>query len=263
MSAPLKTPPVFFTLCQVRFNKLLTLADYLPKIQEAFRKAGYPAYSVNYMVVFQMIAGQSGNPENQPVPVTQETYHFGNLKKTHSFVLDAQKLTLQSTMYGCFEDFSSEFMKGMTILNDILDLSFFERIGLRYLDRVIPKYNDSIAQYLVDQVQGVLPVLKGEGIFTYAESMIQKDGVKLCARVLTQNGELAFPPDIQPVDMAIEPRFVAYRGISAVLDNDGFIEQREEFYLPAIETHLVKIHEVISQAFKATVTQYALEVWNT
>lgn len=264
MGTPLKNPPVYFTICQVRFNQLLKLAEFLPAIQEGFRKAGYPAYATQSNLVIQMVTQmpQDGKPEQlQPMPSTHNSYQFGNLENTHLFMLDSQALTLQSTNYGCFEEFSAEFMKGLRIVHEAVDLSFTERIGLRYLDRIMPLDGDSIEQYLVHEVHGVMKRLGGHGLYSYAEAMNQKDDVKLRARVVIQRRKLAFPPDVQPGNMAIDARFHDYHGVSAILDNDGFVEHREAFSLETVAMHLNKIHDMIDVAFKETVTDYAFVVW--
>lgn len=264
MGTPLKNPPVYFTICQVRFNQLLKLAEFLPAIQEGFSKAGYPAYETQSNLVIQMVAHvpQEGKPEQlQPMPSTHDSYQFGNLECTHLFMLDSQALTLQSTQYGCFEAFSAEFLKGLRIVHEAVDLSFTERIGLRYLDRVMPVEGDALEQYLVPEVHGLLNRLGGQGLYTYSEAMSQQDDVKLRARVVIQGGELAFPPDVQPNKMVIDARFHDYQGVSAILDNDGFVEKREAFSLETVAAHLNQIHDMVDVAFKATVTDHAFEAW--
>jgi uncharacterized protein (TIGR04255 family) len=86
--------------------------------------------------------------------------------------------------------------------------------------------------------------------------------IKLLSRVAIQDGPLAFPPDIQLGNMQIIERFTSYSGISAILDNDGFIEERETFSAPAIADHLNAIHKVIGSAFKTTATPYAFTAWD-
>lgn len=264
MASHLKNVPVYFAICQVRFNQLLMLTELIPAIQEGFRKAGYPSYETQSNLVIQMVAQspQVGKPEQlHPMPSTHDSYQFGNLERTHLFMLDSQALTLQSTQYGCFEAFSTDFLKGLNIVHEKVDLSFTERIGLRYLERVMPCKGDSLEQYLVPEVHGLLNRLGGQGLYTYTEAMSQQDEVKLRARALIQGGALAFPPDVQPNNMAIDARFLNYQGVSALLDNDGFVENREAFSLETIGAHLNKIDELVDRAFKATVTDHALDAW--
>ena len=62
--------------------------------------------------------------------------------------------------------------------------------------------------------------------------------------------------------MRIIERFASYIGISAILDNDGFVEGREAFSTKAVAHHLDVIHKVIGSAFKTTATRYAFDAWD-
>lgn len=260
MGTPLKNPPVYLTLAQVRFNPILKLADFLPAIQESFRHAGYPDFSRQQLISIQLTV-QDGQPP-APTPVQQERFQFGNVEKTHTFILDGQSLALQSTNYGQFETFSACFLKGLEIIHDAVNLAYTERVGLRYLDRVMPQAEETIDQYLAEQVHGLTSRLGGRSIYSFTEAMNDVGGIKLLSRVAIQDGPLAFPPDLQPGDMRVTERFLSYTGISAILDNDGFVEGRETFSAKAVVDHLDVMHKVIGAAFKTTATPYAFTAWD-
>lgn len=260
MGNPLKNPPVYLTLAQVRFNPILKLADFLPGIQESFRQAGYPDFDRQHIISIQLTA-QEGQPP-APTPVQQERFLLGNVEKTHTFILDGRSLTLQSTNYGQFETFSACFLEGLNIVNDAVKLAFTERVGLRYLDRVMPQPGETIEQYLVEQVQGLNSRLGGQRLYSFTEAMNEIGNIKLLSRVAIQEGPLAFPPDIQPGNMQISERFTSYLGNSAILDNDGFVEGREAFSTKTIADHLDAVHKVIGVAFKTTATKYAFDAWD-
>lgn len=259
MGTPLKNPPVYFTLAQVRFNTILKLVDFLPSIQESFRHAGYPDFEHQHLILIQ-VSMQDG--QQIPTPVPQDRFQFGNVEKTHMFILDGQSLTLQSTSYGQFETFSACFLKGLDIVHQTVTLAFTERIGLRYLDRVMPQDGETIEQYLADQVHGLTSRLGGKPVYSFTEALNEVGNNKLMSRVAIQDGPLAFPPDLQPGNMAVAEKFMSYTGKSAILDNDGFFEGREEFSAKAVSDHLHAIQKVIGAAFKATATPYAFTVWD-
>ena len=260
MGTPLKNPPVYLTLAQVRFNPVLKLADFLPAIQESCRQAGYPDFNRQQVISIQFTA-QDGQPP-APTPVPQERFQLGNVEKTHTFILDGQSLTHQSTNYGQFETFSACFLEGLEIVHDAVKLAFTERVGLRYLDRVMPQAGETIEQYLAEQVHGLTSRLAGRPIYSYTEAMNDVNGIKLLSRVAIQDGALAFPPDLQPGNMLVTERFLSYTGISAILDNDGFVEGREAFSAKAVGDHLDAIHKVIGAAFKTTATPFAFAAWD-
>lgn len=260
METPLKNPPVYLTLAQVRFNPVLKLDDFLSGIQESFRLAGYPDFERQSVISIQVTA-QDGQP-SVPTPVQHERFQLGNIEKTHTFILDRQSLTLQSTNYGHFETFSACFLQGLKFVDDAVKLAFTERVGLRYLDRVMPKSGETIEQYLVDQVQGMNSRLGGRSLYAFTETMNLIGNIKLLSRVAIQEGPLAFPPDVQPGGMQISERFTSHTGNSAILDNDGFVEGREVFSTKAVAEHLNAINKVIGAAFKATATDHAFTIWN-
>ena len=260
MGTPLKNPPVYLTLAQVRFNPILKLADFLPSIQESLRQAGYPDFDRQHIISIQLTAQEGQAPA--PTPVQQERFLLGNVEKTHTFILDGQSLTLQSTNYGQFETFSPCFLDGLNIVNDAVKLAFTERVGLRYLDRVMPQPGETIGQYLVEQVHGLASRLEGRSLYSYTEAMNEIGNIKLLSRVAIQDGPLAFPPDLQPGNMRIVERFASYVGISAILDNDGFFDGREAFSTKGVADHLDTIHKVIGTAFKTTTTPYAFAAWD-
>lgn len=259
MGAPLKNPPVYFTVAQVRFNPLLKLTDFLPSIQEGLRNAGFPAFTVHTTIAIQL-AVKDGQTIPQPVP--HEQYLFANVEQTHCFVLSSDSLTFQSTDYGTYERFSEVFLEGLALVHKEVALAFTDRVGLRYLDHVFPKAGDSLPLYLASGVQGLSAQLGGQPVHSYSEALNAVGNVMLRARVVIQNGGLGFPPDLLPQGMAVQQRFQQAQGMHAILDTDGSVEGRVLFSLDAVRQYLHSIHKVIGAAFKATVTEHALEVWN-
>lgn len=263
MGTPLKNPPVYLTLAQVRFNPILKLGDFLPGIQDSLRHRGYPDFELQRGFSIQLLI-QDGKANAQPMPqqIPQERYLFGNADRTHLFMLDSQSLTLQSTNYGHFESFSKCFHDGLSIVHNAVELAYTDRVGLRYLDRVMPQTGETVDQYLADSVQGLKSKLGGKSIYSYSEAMNEIGDIKLVSRVAIQDGPLAFPPDLQPGTMVVARKFLDYAGPSAILDNDGFFEGREEFSLDKVYGHLDTIHRTIGDAFRSTATQYAFEAWD-
>jgi uncharacterized protein (TIGR04255 family) len=262
MSPPLKNPPVYFTLVQVRFNTVLKLSDYVPVIQEALRKSGYPLFEEQRAMLVRVVIR-----DGQPIPEPQERmrYQFADLDGTHAFLLDPDALTLQSTNHVRFELFLERFMTALRVVHEAVELAISERIGLRYLDRVNPRPGDKLSNYLASEVQGLSAVL-GERLgatpkHSYSESLSTVGGVTLRCRVVTQTGVLSFPPDIQPTGLKVQDRFNAQDGWHAIIDTDGSVETREAFSLENIANRLHTIHGVISEAFKTVATQAAFEYW--
>ena len=259
MGNPLKKPPVYFTLAQVRFNTILKIRDFVPSVQEGMRKAGFPVFSKRQTFMLQI---GPDNPEG-PQPAPPEQYFFSNAAKTHSFLLDVASLTLQSTQYGTYENFSKRFLEGLALANDVIALDYTERVGLRYLDHVAPKKGDTLEQYLAPEVQGLAQRLNGVPVHSYIEALNAIGGTQLRTRIFITKGGLAFPPDLQPDGLLIEPRFSEEDGLHATVDTDGFVQERKAFSLDGIREDFAAIHDAVNDAFYTIVTDYAREAWDT
>ena len=177
-------------------------------------------------------------------------------------MLTHDALTLQSTDYGTFEAFSEKFSKGLQLVHDIVKLDFVARIGLRYLDHVAPLKQDDVIAYLAPEVLGLGNKLPGIPQYAFSESLNVKDQIQVRSRVVIQNGPVSFPPDLFPEGLRVNNRFLQYAGPHAILDNDGFVEERGPVDVGAVAAQLSKIHDVISDAFKAVTTDYARKAWD-
>jgi len=259
MGTPLKKPPVYFTVLQVRFNAILNLTEYLPSIQDQMRKSGYPDYEAKRQMVIN-ISSQDGVPT--PTPGTAERHFFGTTDKMHRFVLTGDFLALQSSNYGTYEQFSAKFLEGISFVHQVVKLDYTDRIGLRYLDQVAPKSGDDLNKYLVPEAQGLGVRLGGKQMHSFIETLTTFDRVNLLSRVIIQDAGLPFPPDLQPEGMEINDRFTSYSGRNAAIDTDGFIEGRDLFSLDELRQKLEAIHEVVRKAFRHTVTDHAFNVWD-
>ena len=73
------------------------------------------------------------------MPVEQTTrYTFLNIERTAGFVLDQAALSFQTTAYDVFESFSAAFLAGLRTVHEVVDLSYTERLGVRYLTPCFP-----------------------------------------------------------------------------------------------------------------------------
>ncbi len=261
MGTPLKNPPVYLVLTQVQFNPILALEDHLKAIQESFRKAGYPDY-VPHQFTFVQLPGDEGGV---PQPVQRNFYQFGNPEQTHTFLLNSHGLVLQSSFYGHFEKFQTLFLQGLERVHQIVKLDFVEKVGLRYLDRVMPAFDEVLDIYLQPTARGLpSPSISGAARqHAYMEALHQLGQIQLTSRVIIQaDGALTLPADIQTFNMRLEERFTGYHGPSATLDNDAFFNEREAYDAAQVGKRLQDLHDVISDAFRSIVTDKALERWD-
>jgi uncharacterized protein (TIGR04255 family) len=267
MGRKMKAAPVYFTLGQVHHNPLLNLVEYVPSIQERMRKAGYPDFKrVKQMQVdlSANLAGRETEEGTQSTVLKVERFLFSDIELVKGFVLHNNSLSFQTTAYETFEDFLQQLKLGLEILGDVVGgLSFMERVGLRYLDAIVPATGETLSQYVVNELQG-LPARLPDSTFLYsfAEAMMSApDGGQVVSRTVIQNGKLNFPPDINPSPLVVGTRFSAIAGEHAVIDTDGSFVERQAFNAIKAETRLHALHDLIDKAFRASATDHARKVW--
>lgn len=269
MTRKMKSAPLYFTIGQVQHNPLLNLNSYVPAIQERMRRAGYPDFKRESLLQFDLAQMSSGgNPHAVPVPQEMERFQFSDASNTRGFLLHSNALSFMTTDYDTFGPFMAELKLGLEILCEAVGgLSFIERLGLRYLDALVPRESESIGLYIAPQLQGlpgsVQPLLpKAKFAYSFAESTLVDEEIgKIVARTMIQNGRLGFPPDLQPALLQINDRFRDVVGEHAILDTDGSFIQRQAFAISEVDSRMNQLHKLIDLVFRASVTSYAREMW--
>lgn len=258
----MKQAPVYFTIVQARFNAILALDSYVSKIQDQLRIQGFPDTQKGVLATFNLNVGTPSEASPSQVPVSQVTrYTFGNMDKTAGFILDQGSLSFQTTNYDTFESFSKTFLNGLRIVHEAVNLGYTDRVGVRYLDAVYPKEGEDLSEYLNEAVLGLYGRFEGDLVHTFSETLVRNGSVNVIARTIVQSGTIGFPPDLQPTGVMIAERFRVLNGQHAILDTDGSHDRRDTFDLRQIETHLSTVHSAVIKAFKATVTQRAVQAW--
>lgn len=262
MGQKMRQAPVYFTLVQARFNAILALDSYVPKIQDQLRVKGFPDTQKGVLATFNLNIGTPGGGSPPQVPVSQAArYTFGNMEKTASFILDQGSLSFQTTSYDTFESFSETFLNGLKIVHEVVSLDYTDRIGVRYLDAVYPKKDEDLSEYLNEAVLGLYGRLDGDLMHAFSETFVRNGSVNVIARTIVQSGPIGFPPDLQPMGLIVAEKFRGLKGPHAILDTDGSHDHRDAFDLRQIEPHLSRVHSAVIKAFKATVTQRAIQTW--
>jgi uncharacterized protein (TIGR04255 family) len=265
MGRKLRAAPLYFTIAQVRFNPILSLESFAPQIQERLRKDGFPDAQKAFLATINLNVNISpsseGNPP-PPLPMAQTArFLFGNMERTSSFILDQGALSFQTTEYDVFETFLEVFLKGLQAVNEAVSLSYTDRIGLRYLDAVFPRSDETLRDYLAASILGLTEKIDDTIVHSFSETLVKRENVNVRSRVIIQDGDMGFPPDLQPMTLKVGQRFTGLRGRHATIDMDGWSETREPFNVERIREQLVSIHEGIEKTFQASVTENALKAW--
>jgi uncharacterized protein (TIGR04255 family) len=265
----LKNAPVFYTVAQLRHNRVLKLDAFAPDIQERMRQSGYTGFEKSTGFAFTLQAKtprDGGAPTLQPTSEMVERFRFFNAERTKGFVVEQNALAFQTTDYVNIETFATDFMLGIQIVHAVVGLAEIERLGLRYLDAVAPPNGEKgLATYLSERVLGIaerLPNTVGV-LSSVSETRFQYDAFSVVARTIVTGGALALPLDLQlEKGIEIASRFRDIVGVHAVLDTDASIERKRTFVLDDLKQDLLDLRTAVGIAFDNTVTQSARQTWD-
>jgi len=266
--AKMGNPPLYYVVAQVRFNAVLTLDQYVPSIQDSFRKAGFPDFQKRFIAALNFNFAGSLSPD-QPVsavaaPLAQ--YAFTDESGRAGFVLEHAALAYQTTCYDTFEPFLQEMMRGLEVVHKNAELSFVERIGIRFLDAVLPGPGEKLEQYLSERVLGLVGKFENRQLVqSICETRTLSDKADLTSRAVIWNqaetGSVAQPPDLGISFVKIQDKFSEVRGVYGIIDTDSSYSKREKFDLREIEKVFVSLHSALRMSFDLMVTPYARKMW--
>jgi uncharacterized protein (TIGR04255 family) len=189
-------------------------------------------------------------------------YVFSSRDNSQSFVLEQNGLTLHVTDYEDFSWFLDLFLKPLGHINEVVKPDSSERIGLRYLDAVVPREGSKIREYFVPEVLGLSQETLGGSLqHSFSETMFRNGDTSTVSRVLIRDGQIAFPPDLVSFPISINPRLAGFIGPHATIDTDSSQQIRSEMDLSSVRSTLERLHESVDHAFHAVVTDFALSDW--
>ncbi len=78
---------------------------------------------------------------------------FLSRDSTRGFIVEQGAFSFHTTEYETFDQFSEQFFTGLGIVHECLVLDYSERVGIRYLDAVVPPGGeDDLSKYLAPGV---------------------------------------------------------------------------------------------------------------
>lgn len=258
--------PVFYALAQVRFNTVMAMDRYVVEFQEWMRKNGFPELQRTVQATFNLnllTAAPEGVPALPPPFGQQTQYRFSDMAQTTGFILDQNGLMIQTTEYSDSDDFSAKFLAALAMIHEVVNLSYTERVGTRYLDLVMPTKGEGLSEFLEQPFLGLVGKMDRELEHSFSETRTKKNGNVLVSRAIIQDrkGPIAMPPDLSPLTLKIMDRFATVGGLHATIDTDCWHEKREPFSVDQVANRLTELRAEIGASFKAMVTPYALKVW--
>lgn len=259
--------PLAYVLAQVRFEPFLEIEKHIPALQSSLRDQ-YPRYLRTEQIVFQVLP----QPESQP-PRVQPTsllrWEFGSASNHASVIVQQDSVVLQVTEYETYATFDQRWRAVMRQVGEHIPSLFTNRIGLRYIDFILPNPGETPEAYTAERLRcdpaPGLPYQAHRGL-TAAEYHLAQG--LLAVRYSRLAGQPVLPPDLEsPGSLALEPSAIMQRAVSAdqptaELDIDRYMPWSVAYDADVLSNLFARLHGDIQVAFTALTTDHARAVWS-
>lgn len=257
--------PVYYALTQVKFSPVQAMSKYVAEIQDALRLKGYPLYEQQEG---NQLKFEFKGPDEEPQHVFEKVQNWLmiNQGRTEGFILGNDFLSFHTANYDTREPFINTLMFGLQQVIDIVKPGLITRLGMRYLDAVLPNPGEDLEQYLVSGLHGAAIALTPiqsitESVFQTKVEPLITEGI-LVNRVHKMHGRLGFPPDLGPNGVVLAEKFRNKTALwHAIIDTDHYVEGDMPPDVTLIEQQLRSLHASVKSTFDATTTDFARAQW--
>lgn len=253
-SGRLSNAPVVYALCQVRFSAVLKMSDYLPGIQESVR-AQFPRYRQEAMNSFEFVA-----PAGTLTQRAESRWVLNDADEKSGYLVQQAAFVYHTTAYTKFDEFLRHTMEGVQIAAAAASISLVERVGLRYIDFIVPESGEEPSAYLQPGLAGLsLRPLGFQQETMQQLTSARTDAGRLVLKVSNGVHAQVVPGDLQP--LALKTRSPQSDRHTTLLDSDHFTEEGFAFEPKRLESVIRQLHTPISRVFRAAITDYAWNKW--
>jgi len=236
-------------------SRVEAMGEYVPDIQERFRKAGFPEMQEG-QIHHQMVVHGKTVAEDRAAQ-----WNFVNKANTTSIQLNLDAITIQTTEYTRFKDLEETIKLAVTTLHEIVTPSQVHRYGLRYVNVIPIKADSTFDQWVQANLLGCPNLPNAHRIGSFSETvMVTAPSSRLVARCITMHAGIPLPADLMPCALKL-PFDIPMEEPFAILDIDHGRVGPEDFDpLIAVEA-IASLHDLLELTFQSSVTPQALETW--
>lgn len=261
MHSKLTIPPLTYVLLQLKFSSIENIAIYITRLQDKIRDI-FPHYQEVNIQAIQLGDGQTFNT------TTLKQWHFMNKEKNTGVILDKETITIHTSRYDQFLPMLNIFKDVSTRFQEILNISLFTRLGLRYINLIEDGLTDideglqgfQLTDHSFDSTQFITR--------TETTQRSQEGFVKIQAtrigdkKIIGPVKNIFVPPEL--VETATFLSFghqTEPKENFLMLDIDHFSETQDDFDIPKILSCFTRLQEVLYQVFCQAVGPKNLKNW--
>lgn len=247
--------PLVYVLTQIMFSAIVKMDEFIPDIQEELRHEGFPKFNKGQVTAVRL------DPNAPPHFTQTDRWEFQDRDGRLGFVILPNSLVAHTSRYGTYEEFEETISLGLRVLGDSAGPNLVERIGLRYIDLIRPRENESFSDYLQPSLLGLNPAhFQATSPLHRYEFQGQTDVGRIVVR-WSQNADAhILPPDLMPSRLQHEAK-IQPGNVVGLLDLDHFTVDTQDFERQFILDKLQLLHDNLDLAFRSAVTEKSLKIW--
>jgi len=255
--------PLAYALAEVRTERLADIKTYQPKLAGRLREH-YPLQRT--MQTAKLVAtGIQLLVEAEPDPA----WEFATPDNQTALVLRPNGLVLHTTAYRDSRTFLAELDRAVGVFAEEVPSVFVARIGLRYVDFVLPREGENLDQYVDRRLNPDLGLSDAsDGASTTSLGVYHMTGGRILSlRYVRARGKPDLPPDLGVLSLSpsalMRPGLISDRQPTALLDFDCNMTYERVMRLEpgTLREQFASIYEITFNAFMASITDHARKVW--
>ena len=253
----LPNAPLAYVVVQIRISTFMEMKDHIAALHAVLRPKLRGMRESNVQI-FQLSLSE---PKVQVVP----RWEFYDLSNREGVLVQNDSIAFHTTHY---EDGVS-FLRRVRIVLDAVEkvlpnMLMTERIGLRYVDIVVPNNTEFPNEYVAEGLRGIEDHMKPKHSMYFASYELDQ-GTMIFRYNILPPGTEPLPEELLPLQLDPSPvlqRARASQRFLGVLDSDRSIHDRSEFNPENLMSQLNGMHDDISRMFKAVGSKHAFKIWN-
>lgn len=255
--------PLAYVLAEVRTEQVSDLSEYKAKLSAAFRSE-YPIQRTLHSAKF--VATSTGLQHVEPDQ--ESAWEFATPDNHTAIIIRPHGLVLHATKYNDSVEFLRRLYSAVDVVTKEIPAIYVNRLGLRYVDFIIPHIGEQPEDYIDRRLNPVVPIVETTGTpRAMSLAVYPVTNGALTLRYIRGRGQPELPPDLATFALEKSP-LMKKEGLApdqptAILDTDRVREfgKREPLDSAMIRREFTSMRGDISNAFRSLITEHARKMW--
>jgi uncharacterized protein (TIGR04255 family) len=250
-------PPLAYVVAEAVIAPHYGIAAAIPRMQERLR-ATYP----------RTLEGTEVTIDPSTTPGVNQLWRMLSADQQRGIQLSSRAISLHSTRYVDAKEFLSAWDSVLEVVAQADLNAFVERVGLRYIDLIVPSEGRTTSDYVNAGVRGIAPPKEGKLANNLWVATFTCDGYAVSARLgAPAPAGMLLPPNFNAIPLQkpdvwvrAEQRLAAGQQIGFI-DTDCSLEVKELFDATSIANTFRILKSYIRDTFGGLISQTAENEW--